>query len=369
MSNRLVIYPANIESLPLLRNKLFQNVDEIICVAPSGWGVTHKDIGDLDLGKKTGLIISSNFEEALEKADAVFFIKTQQELDKDKFILSKIKHAIENKKDIVCTIDLSKEEYTQLKNDSKNLGCNFDYYNNNFFDVEKTKEFLKNQPSLTNIKTPIVMISEIISNIGGFDTQLAFKTYLENQGYKVSLISSSSYGSFFNNSNCPGFLFSQDFSESDKIILFNHYVKNIEISESPDIIIIGAPGALIPLTKARTESFGIPAYLMTRGAMPDASIVCSYSDQYTKKYFDEMNPTINYRFSMNTVGYLINNTILDFFSVEGTEDPRRIMIEQDLVKQRIPKEVADFVYPIKERDKLFEKVIDKLAFYGEVQEL
>ena len=368
MKNKLIIYPANLETIPLLRNNLFKN-DTITCVAPSGWGYTGKDIGELELTGKTGYIVKSDFDEELKDSDSVFFIKTEKQLDKNKYIIPKIKSAIENGKDVICTIDLTRKEYAQLKEKSNEQGCSFSCYNNLCFDSEKTKKFLQYEQRLTEIKTPVVMVSEVVKNMGAFNTQLALQNYFKQQGYETSLISSVSYSNYFNIHNCPDFLFSNEFNEEEKILLFNHYVKNIENTCSPDIIIVGVPGSLLPLTKAKTDSFGIPAYLITRAVMPDASIVCSYSDQYTEKYFDEVHPTLNYRFSMNIEGYLINNTILDFFSVEGTEDPRRIMIEQDLVKQRIPDEVRDFVFPMKEKEALFEKVLDKLAYFGEVQEL
>ncbi len=364
----IIIYPANIEIVPLLRNNLFKNC-KITCVAPSGWGGIGKDIGDMDLAGKTGHIIKSDFDHELKGADSVCFIKTEQEIDKYEYIIPKIKSAIENGKDVICTIDMSQDEYIELKEESTKNGCEFSYYCNSLVDFEEIKNFLKYEQRLTEIKTPVVMVAEVVNNMGAFHAQLALQEHFREQGYNAALISSVSYSNYFKIHNSPAFLSSNVFSEEEKILLFNHYVKNIENSYSPDIIIIGVPGSLLPLTKTKTDGFGITAYLMTRAVKPDASIVCTYSDQYTQKYFDEINPTLNFRFSMNIEGYLVNNTILDFFSVEGTEDPRRIMIEPDMVKQRIPNEAKGFVFPMKEKEILFEKVIDKLAYFGEVQEL
>lgn len=368
MKQRVAIYPFDHEFLPLVRNNPQENRWQFThLISPAGWGFAGKDAGELDQGSEVGIEVSDNLEKTFDFVDTVLFAQSVRAIDKEKEILPKLEMAIKNKKNIICTVDLSSKQCLQYQSMCASEGCSFNYYNNNLFNKSEIKDFLHQELVLRDISSSVVMVFGITNNMGKLDSQLALQQFFKEQGYKTSLISSKSYGSLLNTHPAPGFLFCNDFSETEKVLLFNQYVKQIEIKEKPDVIIIGVPGGLFPLKKQDTANFGILPFIMSRSAQPDASIVCTYAEGYSKQYFDELNPVLDNRFSMGLVGYSINNVTIDFATASPADLPRFIHINEELVSRRIPNEVKDFVFSKGEQEQLFAKVLTKLHDYGEVE--
>lgn len=368
MKQRVAIYPFDHEFLPLVRNNPQEDLWQFThLISPAGWGFTGKDAGELDQDSEVGITISDNFEEALHYVDTVIFTQSINAIDKEKDILPKLEMAIKNKKNISCTVSLSSEEYGYYQSMCASEGCSFSYHNNNLFNKDEMKGFLQQDLVLHDVSSSVVMVFGITNNMGKLDSQFALQEFFKKQGYKTSLVSSKSYGSFFNAHPSPGFLFSNDFTESEKVVLFNQYIKHIERMEKPDVIIIGVPGGLLPLKKQDTVNFGILPFIITRGAQPDASIVCTYAERYSKRYFEELTPTLDNRFSMGLVGYLINNITIDFSLTSPSDLPRFIHINEELVSRRIPDEVKDVVFSKGEQEQLFTQLLTKLHDYGEVE--
>ncbi|WP_027183710.1 TIGR04066 family peptide maturation system protein [Desulfovibrio inopinatus] len=373
MSNATMIYPYDWKSLPLVRNKgSIKGLDITQCVSPVGWGLDGIDAGHLDHGETLTLPITSDFQQALGRADTVLFAHHDRESAlQHADLIEKIEQAIDEKKHIVCTVDLTQSEYEDLDRRCLQNKCNFTYFNTNLYQNSAMKQEMQGKKLLLKtITVPVIMVFGLTERVGSLDTQLALVNYLKSIGYKSSLISSRSDGSLFGVHSMPGFMLSHEFTSSEKIILFNHYLKNVEKTEDPDVLIVGVPGGLLPITNRETQNFGTLAYKITRAAQPDASLVCLASAHYTPEYFNRLTPLLTHRFSMDIVGYLAHNVVLDFLSGEDSlDDPRFTVVDHQMVADAIPKELADIVYTKQTREQLFEAVVEKLAYYGDVEAL
>ncbi len=135
---------------------------------------------------------------------------------------------------------------------------------------------------------------------------------MRQHGYTVSTITSKEYASFAQEHPLPSFLFGKEFSESDKIFLYNAYVKYIQETESPDLIIISIPGGLLPLSNTDSAWFGISAYEITRAVTPDTSLLITFFDNFKKQHIDETVSMFNSRFSLNINAIFMTNSMIEF---------------------------------------------------------
>ncbi len=138
------------------------------------------------------------------------------------------------------------------------------------YDLLKIEDIDKR--SLFEINVPIVTVLELSDNTCKYNVQCEIQDMLEKKGYKTAFIGSKEYCEFLDEKSFPGFMFNNNISEADKIYYFNSLVKNIEINEKPDIIIIGIPGGTMPFSNTVVNNFGITAFETFQAVRPDFSI-------------------------------------------------------------------------------------------------
>lgn len=368
MNNKTLVYPFDNQTLPLLRHKAYpQDIHISAIVSPKGWGLVGKDAGAIDYGEALGIQITGSFEDALENCTTVFFVQPEFPLPKEK-VTSRIFESISAGKNILCTYPLDQAEFNQFQKETEERGLEFRYLSNHLDHLKLTSAYIdKFEIESKPLHTPVVMIFGLIEQVGKFDTQLAFTEYLTNLGYKASLICSRPYGKLFGARSVPSFMFNTSITERDKIVLFNNFVKNIEDEESPDIFVIGVPGGIIPLNNKVTNRYGITAYEMTREIMPDAAILCTYFERYTKDYIEQLNTLCKYRFSTEFTTYIVNNTALDLSSRDTPDKVSTMPIETHKIDSAIRNDYPVPVFSRSNRISAFECVIDKLSNFSEVE--
>ena len=97
----------------------------------------------------------------------------------------------------------------------------------------------------------------------------------------------------------------------------NFFVGYIEENEKPEVIVVGIPGELLPLTKQKPGNFGIIAYEILNAVDPDFTILSLYKDEYKEEYFEEMNNLLHYRYNVDADCFYLCNCSIDRFSINS----------------------------------------------------
>lgn len=116
------------------------------------------------------------------------------------------------------------------------------------------------------------------------------------KNYEVSLISSRQFGNAENIHAFPEFMNGNSLNESEKIICYNQYLKNIEENEKPEVIVVG-----------------IPAYKILNAVDPDFTILSLYKEEY----FEEMNNLLHCRYNVDADCFYLCNHSIDRFSINS----------------------------------------------------
>ena len=361
MNSTALVYPFDNRFLALYKNKLFpQNLDFQHFISPKGWGFNGKDIGSVVYGEPYGISIDDDFEKALSKSDSVLFFPPEKMLDIQQSVIPKIILALKNNKIVHCCIPLSDENMSLIKS---YINGNFLYYDNTQLDIHLPVEDILNKRQLSKINTPIISIASITDNAGKHLIEASFVRYATDLGYKISTLSTTSFASFYGAHPTPSFLLGTKYSEIDKILLFNQYVKFIEHTEQPDIILMGIPDPLLPINENSTEGLGILAYEMTRAITPDISLMVLHHESYNIDHLKELVNLLNYRYGINIEALIVNNTMLDFsdgFLRKIFIDPKIVEQSELLLQEQLP------VYGLSDMSSAFTRIFECLNSYSEV---
>lgn len=102
-----------------------------------------------------------------------------------------------------------------------------------------------------DISTPIITVAGMGEKTNKMELQMDLVISLQKDKYKVVWVSSRNEALLYNGQKFPTFMYDEGVSEKKKILMYNHYLKWIEQSEKPDVILIGIPGGIMPDSKNR----------------------------------------------------------------------------------------------------------------------
>lgn len=330
--NNVAIYPYDFEFLPVLKNRnLLKDINIKYLVAPTGFGLENKDGYYFDDSDKTGFIIKSELtKEELEDIDAIWITETIQKLSFDDFKTAIKKICVYGKK-ILCTAnlnDVNKEELEKACiNNNVELITTKDYIHKyNMINNESVQYSLDSE----KINTPIITVMGVSPMTQKFDIQLYLRREFLKKGFTVSQIGTKPLCETMGFYSMPDYFFNNKYTEVDKILLFNKFVKEIEIRENPDVIIIGIPDCIVPLTEKHHFNYGIQAYEIFNAIRPDYTILSLLDGLYNDEFFEQMEKLCNYKFNIELDGLFISKyrpvsnsidrTFLTFTHTKGTKN-------------------------------------------------
>lgn len=316
---RVLIYPYDYEMTPVIRHcELVQDYEITRLISPKGWGLHGKDAGTADGGYSLGITVESNFESNLAHCDTVWFTESTKYLDYEEYVAPKINSSIKAGKNIITTAHFQEEILNEIREKCKAKGTVLRSFPTPEEDIE-----LKSS-SLYKINTPIVLIAGIAERTNKFELQLSIRDYFLQKGYRVSQVGSRSYSELFGFHSMPDFMYAGTLNRSEvtKVFLFNQYIKNIEVTERPDVIIIGIPGGTMAYNAQHSNGFGILAFEIAQAIQPDAVVYSILYEKYTTEYFEKIANFAEYRFGFEIDLFNLTNQRLD-------------LVESDFVKRLV----------------------------------
>lgn len=310
---KLGVYPFNLEFSPVLRHHgLLERffINELI--SPKGWGYCSKDAGICDGGGSTGVTVIEDFNAAMDSCDSVMFIDSIFRINFEKNIYGKILKAIDSRKNIEIAAKLDAGTRERLIGLCAAKGVSFTDHCR-----RKEKEgFIINKGGiypeiLYKVRAPVIFVLGLTERTNKFEIQLSMREHLTAMGYKVSQVGTRPYCELLGFHSFPDFMTASSVPETQKIVLFNRYVKWIEENENPDVIIIGIPGGIMAFNDELTNRFGILAYEVSQALTPDFSILSLLLENYHQDFFDSIFNNAKYRLGFEIDCYNLANVRID----------------------------------------------------------
>ncbi|MBU3107437.1 TIGR04066 family peptide maturation system protein [Clostridium gasigenes] len=365
---KTMIYPFDVESVPLIRhNKLINNHNFLHVIAPNGWGISGKDAGCVDDGQPIGINVENDFDKGLENCDTVFFNESSREIDLERFIYPKIIKAAENSKNIICTIKLEDEMVNKISNICNENNKYFKYF---IYTCDSIMSIPTEQ--IYQINTPVIFVIGLSERTHKFEIQLNIRENLKEMGYKVSQVGTRHYCELMGFHSFPKFMCSKSITESEKVTLFNHYIKNIEAKEQPDVIVIGIPGGTMPYNYEFTNRFGILAYQVSQAVKPDGVVLSTLYNKFSSDFFELISKSHKYKFGCSIDCYNVTNASLNIPTSQMTGQLHYTTMDWNFIneKKKIYSTLDTPVYNILDTDdakSMANFLVNKLAEYSDTQ--
>lgn len=373
MKKNILVYPFDNEFNPILKHQNLLDEYQISnVVSLKGWGFCGKDAGESDNRSNLNYTVTNEFNDNLDQCDAVLFCETRTPVDFDKFIMPKVDTAVKKGKDIIFITELSESNLERVINTCNQYNVDFKYlYNNNTENFKKLEELTHFEQSILDINTPVIFIMGTSEKTNKFDIQLSLRENIMKKGYKISQVGSRRYCELLGFHSFPSFMYSV-LDETSKIVMFNRYIKSIEINESPDIIIIGIPGGNMPFNDKFTNKFGIMSYEISQAVNPDICVFSSLYSEYNMDYFGKISNSTYYKLGYNIDCFNLSNNSFDWASSENNNKEVFLTINSNIVDEKIKdySKLDTKVYNILNDDsanKMAEYLLDKLIKYAETE--
>lgn len=348
-----VLYPIKQEYVELIKYKdMLDNYEKIIPVSLMGQGIEHRDVGELIKGNPLGIKATSDFKKNIQEATEVILTEFSDIIYED------IMYSIEQKKDISCLCELEDEVEEIIIKKCKENGLTYKNHCNSNVIYPELKE-----NRLHQINVPIILICGISEHTNKFELQLKVRNELINRGYRVSQVGSKQYSSFFGIHNFPKFMLS-NIPDMEKIYRFNSYIKQIENTEEPDIIIVGVPGGVMPYDAEHPNGFGIINYLVSNALNVDYAMLSLSYNEYDEPFWNFAKNYMEYRYEYPVQSFHLSNVFHDIYGDERNDQERLVYINQKKVDEKIKSFARKGIFNLNDEEAFineFDKIINYLS--------
>ncbi len=320
---KLLVYPFNREFTPIVKNCYFlnnNNLDIVNLVTMAGWGLE----GDAYECINSKIIVRIDYMSALNECDTVWIIDSWLTLSFEEYIYPNVKAAVLNNKNILITRELTRLEKLKIEE----LNCN---KNISYLDVIKPRI----SGRIVEVKTPIVAIAGVSQNTNKFELELSLKHEFEEKGYHVLLIASRKEANVIGDYSIPEFMLTNELSENNKILAFNHFVTQLESEKQPDIIILGIPGSVVSYDNKFFKDFGVLAFEISRSVSIDSFILCSLFADYEKEYFQKCEQVIGEQLGVSIDFHALSKFTIDESEMIEREKVFYLTLDEDIVDTKV----------------------------------
>lgn len=323
------VYPYTKEFVPYISFDIPEMLRDIcikFLVSPRGFMLDGKNASVVDRRPQTAYMVTSDFEAAITDSTAMLIPDGNYNAKLYRNIINKALLTLQRGKHVICLLKLELKDQLCLMEESANHKAEFIYMLDDKLEnygLEASKE------PLYRPDASIIFVGELVKDMNGIDIALMAVSHFKKMEYKVSAVLPSSAAGLFGMYNSD-IIFgpNSNYSEEDKIILFNKLIRFIDINEAPDIIVIKLPGGMMTFNELLPNSFGIYAYMVSNAVTPDY-FICSfpYDFYYSQSVLEKYSELFEKRFGYRLDCAHISNLMLDLTHLVEDQSFRHITVE------------------------------------------
>lgn len=327
-----------------------------------GWGMLGRKVQfphkELEVQDIYGDIEQTSF-------DALWVVESLQEIEEE-VLLEIINHIVKCRKKIIFSRKIKIGTLEKIKEI-----CKKEQESLYLYPSKDAGECLSDEAEyLYNLNTPIVAVCGLGERTNKLEIQLHLWKKLICDEYKVCWISSGNEAEFFGGISFPQFMLEKKYSEKEKILLFNHFLKFIEQTEEPDIFVIGIPGSIMPISKKQVDYFGITAFEVFSSIEADFVIQSIYYGEFGENYLQELKEIMKYRFNAEVDIFYMSNVEQDMYTLDKMMPVEYLVHGDEKQVSKRAGELSKETLPVFSRatqNELYKYLINRLSEYDELK--
>lgn len=367
---KVTLYPFNGEFTAFVaylnRHSDIYRITEL--VSPKCLGISGKDAGVIYNKPNVGLIVSDDFNQAMKNSEVLMIAENKFNESFRQTIINNINIAIENKKDIICTMKLFNEELELFKKLSAQFEISFTYCPEETVWNSVKDTICVQSRKLYTPQAVVVFVGELLDGIDGFDVLLSVTDYFKSSGFKTLAIGDRSYCELLGLLSLPSILTQTDVNDDEKINYLNHYIEYLDKHEKPDVFVIQLPGAMMKYNDHFTNGFGITPYLISQAVQGDYFILCTHYNIIDIEFYKMLSNNFTHRFGFEIDCIHMSNAYIDFSNSKEQSKLSYLYIEQELLNNTINQYYKKSEIPIynieniSDRNKMFRQLYEVFSY-------
>lgn len=335
-----VLYPFCEEALPAV--KLFDRLQEKYVikylVAPSGFGYTGRDAGDVRNHPKIGMDILA--ELPFEKNWETLILFEPATKQGDFFLVDRMREAVSQGRQVlyICTQEDS------LSDDVRKMAQS-----------HQEQIEIKSYPSVANDdgeqrlhepNVPVILVGGMLEEADCFEIFAAFAEKLRREGERVAAFSKHPLGSLFGFFSLDHIWNSTEDTEEQKIRKINSYINTVARKYAAGIILLEAPDALMKYNDSAQNGFGIRSYMLCQSVTPDYLIGCIPFDIAESRFLDAIGKDFACRFGCGLTGVHVSNVLLDTLDSLQKKRTEVLYVDEKFVWRQLEKQRMECLIPM-----------------------
>lgn len=349
---KLLIFPYSKEIIPILNHiELLKDIKEIIVLAFQ-LPMLH------NFNQHISFESIQYMEMFIEEVDIVWIVNDDFTTNIDKYIDRCIKHTIKLKKIIKWTRDRKIPD--ELKKYPYMQKC---LVNDNMLTTHRGQI----DPQIYPLKTPVIFILGFSKDLMQYNTLLSLKVELDKQSIRTYTIASKRYKDFPDIETYPDFYYNTKYTISDKILLLNHFLKQLENTICPELILMEIYGGIGVFSDKLINDFGADLFCVSQAASADCCVLNIPIRDYEENELKSIQRMLQNKF----------NIFIDYFNIVNykvciAESERKhrfsyLTVDNNEVDNVISKLKLSNVFNIShhlDSQKLTNKIVNQLVSYN-----
>lgn len=296
MKKKLLVFPLTYSNREIVLYKKYMK--EYTLTAAVVWNQTDLRFIRNKLINTKEIFITEEYEKALAKCDAVLFLDDENMNISNPIYKDYIQKALNSNKEIRFSkkcrelLDIS---YSDICAELNN------------------REILQETAYIKYIDVPVIGVMGLGDFCNKFSSEIEIASFFREQGYQVIHFGSKDFDGILREKRYPDFLFNQKYSVTKRILGWNQYLFDICNEKSPDLIVLGMPGGIMPLNNKILNEFGEIPFIISNGIRIDVGVLCSYFyEKVDQNYLTEYKNFCKYKLNCDVKWICVSNSACRF---------------------------------------------------------
>lgn len=220
---------------------------------------------------------------------------------------------------------------------------------------------------LYEFDSPIIAVFGMGENCGKFECQIQLKHYIDKLGFSALSISSNHLGKFFGMETLPDLLFDDSVSFHRKVIELNRFVYSLCKKYDPDVVILGVPSGIAPISVKDTNFFCELPLVVSEALKIDAGIMTLYYQREVNDgYLQQISDYCMHRFGAPIDSYFMSQQMAMYDPSKYKMDYLFLTDKQMETCKPVVNSKKLISTPFDRNNAIYEKVVESLKCNIEV---
>ena len=218
--------------------------------------------------------------------------------------------AVKLGKDIICFLPLNDDEKEVIRKMCECFGgmCQF------IKPLTPSHVDKDAKVQLYNFHVPVIYISEMYTNCGGYEALIRIAEAIRCKGYKPLVLSNNPYNILLKYHSIN---FNDVTSLENSVVEINQAVYLLSCKVNPDIIIVHLPNPVMQYNRQNRFDCGVLSHVISQAVPGNGYLYCSLKTK-DFRFLKAITDTIEKKLDCPLIGVWIGNQILDPASSSGT---------------------------------------------------